>query len=96
MTSRLLIQFGFIENTVLINDTCRLITDGLKRFLQITTARRHSGETKQQKTAGQCQADFVPKPTGSQGEQTKDKAESMATKAQAWKDLSVTKWIPLC
>ena len=37
-----------------------------------------------------------PKLAGSQGEQEKEKAESMATKSQAWKDLSVTKRIPLC
>ena len=65
-------------------------------FSQITTTRRCSRETSSGEGAGQCQAEFVPKPMGSQGGQTKYKAESMATKSQAWKDLSVTKRIPLC
>ena len=38
-------------------------------------------------------AKLEPKPVGSQGDQAKEKAESMATEAQTWKDLSVTKQI---
>ena len=33
------------------------------------------------------------KPTGSQGEQVKEKKKSLATKVQTWKNLSVTKQI---
>ena len=38
-------------------------------------------------------AKIEPKPAGSQGEQAEKKAKPMTTKAQTWKDLSVTKWI---
>ena len=43
------IVWVYWKNAVLTNDKCLLIADRLKRFLQITTAKRHSWETKQQK-----------------------------------------------
>ena len=57
--------------------------------------RAELGDKVAERLAGQCQAELVPKSMGSQGRQTKDRAESMVKKSQSWKDPLVTKRIPL-
>ena len=75
-----------------INDTCRLITGELKRLFRLP---RREGIAGRQVAEGNWAmlAKIEPKPAGSQGEQAKEKAKPMTTKAQTWKDLSVTKRI---
>ena len=88
-------QFDFIENALPMNDECCLIADGFNKLLQMITVRRHRWEKKQQKVWLDREK-LVLKSTRPQGGQIKDKAEWMMTKAQAWKDPSVTEYIPFC
>ena len=73
-----------------INDTCRLIAGGLKRLFRLP---RREGIAGRQVAEGNWAvlAKVKLKLARSQGEQEKEKVESMATKAQTWKDLSITK-----
>ena len=64
-----------------INDTCHLITGGLKRLFRLLQRKGIAGR-QVAKGSWAVLAKVEPKPARSQGEQAKEKAESMATEAQ--------------
>ena len=71
-----------------------LIADELRRFFTLLLQRRHSWRTKQKEAGWKAIGRDIMRSTESLKGQIKDKAESLATGAQAWKGSSVTKLVP--